>query len=274
MTKSFADYRGSRLHVLNWVESPDFLSEINAILKPTGAAIEPNADWMPRGRQNPKEARLEIVDTKYLPAQKRDQLRNWWLKHQAGANTPNWDFLSPSQIEGKPGFVLLEAKANKKELSEAGKKLIPNARTKTVSARSRENHDYICAAISAASSELCKVVPGIAISAANHYQFANRIAFAWKLAQLDVPVILIYLAFTKDEGIRDAGEPFEDADDWKNFFTGATRGIFPGEAVGRRIECGPAPFWLLLASRPAPSQSPPKTARRKHKHTTADRLTG
>lgn len=248
MTKSLDDYRGSRRHVLEWVRRPEFLSEINEMLGPTGAVVETTPTWMPKGVEDPAEARIDTLGPGYLPADKREELRNWWLKHRAGANTPNWDFLCSCTIHGKRGLVLVEAKANKAELSESPKRP-PN----DASARSKENHDRICAAIDGASRELAKVVPDISLSANTHYQLANRIAFAWKLASMGIPVVLIYLGFTGDQGIRGA---FNDSEDWHSHFIEATKELFPSSAIGKRIDCGAAPFWLLVKSRPALSESP------------------
>lgn len=228
------------------------------MLVPTGAVIPAGAPWKPRGLDESDEARLETLGSEYLPTDKRDELRKWWLKNEAGANTPNWDFLSPCVIDGKPGLVLIEAKANKRELSKSGKRA-PNPE----STRSIENHDQICAAIEKASDNLSQVVPSISLSASNHYQVANRIAFAWKLASMGIPVVLVYLAFTGDKGIRDAGEPFSDLEDWRATFEDATQDIFPPTAIGKRISCGAAPFWLIVTSLPALSDSPPAKPRAK-----------
>lgn len=53
------------------------------------------------------------------------------------------------------------------------------------------------------------------ISRDSHYQFANRLGFAWKLASIGVPTVLVYLGFTGDDGIIDRGEPLRDADHWR-----------------------------------------------------------
>jgi hypothetical protein len=246
--------RGSRRQVLEWVEQPEFLAEINEILRPTGAVIAPDAPWMPRGFGDSGEGRLENLGPEYLPTATRDKLRGWWLKHGAGANTPNWDFLSPCRIDGKPGLVLIEAKANKRELSEAGKRQSAEA-----SQRSRENHAQICDAIADASANLRRILPGVSLKAESHYQIANRIAFAWKLASMGIPVVLIYLGFTGDDGIRDAGEPFKDAKDWRAHFEDATHDIFPSTSIRKKIDCGAAPFWLLVEAHNSLSKSPTRT---------------
>jgi hypothetical protein len=36
---------------------------------------------------------------------------------------------------------------------------------------------------------------GFALSANSHYQLSNRFAFAWKVAKMGTPVVLLYLGF-------------------------------------------------------------------------------
>ncbi len=48
-------------------------------------------------------------------------LRKWWLVHERGANTPNWDIAAGCEIEGKTGVILVEAKANVPELKRTRK---------------------------------------------------------------------------------------------------------------------------------------------------------
>lgn len=54
--------------------------------------------------------------------------------------------------------------------------------------------------------------PAVRISRDSHYQLSNRVAFAWKLATLGLPTVLVYLGFWGDDGIADVGEPFWDAE--------------------------------------------------------------
>ena len=76
---------------------------------------------------------------------------------------------------------------------------------------------------------------------------------------LGIPVVLIYLGFTGDEGIRaDAGVPFVDAADWRAAFSGYTRDIIPLDLLDRRIDLGPAPAWLTLQSRAVMEVSAPR----------------
>ena len=85
-------HRGSRKHVLDWVAQPEFTKDLVALVPSIPIEISADAKWMPRGPQEPAEARLETFGPAWMPSLPIwSDLRNWWLKHKRGANTPNWD---------------------------------------------------------------------------------------------------------------------------------------------------------------------------------------
>jgi hypothetical protein len=176
------------------------------------------------------------------------------LIHQKGANTPNWDIAVGCTIEDRPGLVLVEAKANWQELKVDGKVLRSDA-----SKNSKENHEQIGRAIDEAQSGWQRVDPRVAITRDSHYQLANRLAFSWKLGMFGFPVVLAYVGFTGDEGIRDAGVPFTDGQDWQRAFSEYVGGTVPPNLFDRRIDLGPAPVWLVSRSRPVLEISPQAT---------------
>jgi hypothetical protein len=242
--KEMHGYRGSRKHVLDWVESRDFPTQLQALLEPTGA--HPVAGtWLPGGYSAPKEARLESYGPRFLPGIiDWSSLRDWWLAHKRGANTPNWDLASVCELGGRRGLVLVEAKANVQELKEEGKALSDDA-----SAHSKENHTRIAEAISEARDGLSRIVSGVTIDIASHYQLANRLAFAWKLASLGIPVVLVYLGFTGDAGIVDAGDPLLGDSHWHDVFTQHAASVVPQDIFERRLEVRGTPLWMLIRSR-------------------------
>jgi hypothetical protein len=82
--------RGSRKHVLDWVEDPESPNQLTEMLIPTGAVVTQNDIWMPLGYHDPKEARLESFGPTALPELINWKiLSGWWLIHKRGANTPN-----------------------------------------------------------------------------------------------------------------------------------------------------------------------------------------
>jgi hypothetical protein len=246
-------HRGSRKHVLDWTSRPEFCLELLQLVAPVDCHITSRSDWMPRGHGSPDEARLETFGPQILPnSDVWTQLRRWWLAHERGANTPNWDIAASCEIEGKPGLILAEAKANVPELSAAGKALDANA-----SAASKENHERIAAAIGDACSALRQLGATTQISRDTHYQLSNRVAFAWKLASLGVPTVLVYLGFLGDDGIVDAGQPFTDQSHWESVFGSYAYSVVPKELFEKRIDCGSAPIWILIRSRRVIEMSEP-----------------
>jgi hypothetical protein len=187
-----------------------------------------------------------------MDAETWSSLRKWWLVHERGANTPNWDIAAACEIEGRPGLILVEAKANVPELTVAGKPVDAGA-----SAASGANHERIGLAINEACASLRRISASTAISRDSHYQLSNRVAFAWKLASLGVPTVLAYLGFWGDGGIGDAG-PFENAEHWEAAFAQYAHTMVPIELFERRIECEGAPMWLLVRSRQVIEVSAPR----------------
>lgn len=240
--------RGSRRHVLDWLESPRFLEELNGCLRGTGAVVRPDDRWMPAGWNAPEEARLERFGPEHLPeAGDWGALLRWWLKYPTRANTPNWDLASTCRVGSRRGLLLVEAKAHSFEMSMSGKTLSQKATD-----RSRANDTRIREAIQQASAALAGAVPGVALSASREYQLANRVAHAWWLATQGIPTVLIYLAFLNDTRMRDLGEPLKDEEDWRGWFGVHSRGILPSDFAERWIDCGSAGMYLALRVRDMP----------------------
>jgi hypothetical protein len=236
--------RGSRRHLLDWVEAPTFINEINDLVAPAGARIDRSDAWGPNGWHDAREPRLETFGPRHLPeALDWSQLLRWWLVHSARANTPNWDLAATCTVEGRRGLVLVEAKAHSFELGMSGKTLRTDA-----SERSRDNHERIRDAIAEAGQALTASVPGVHISASRTYQLANRIAHAWWLAKHGIPTVLVYLAFLNDERMVDIGEPIRSQEDWSRWFEIHARGVVPAEFADRWIDCGEAGMYFTLAS--------------------------
>jgi hypothetical protein len=202
--------------------------------------------WMPQGLPVPKandmwdmtaveEAKLldSIGKSRhFLSDQQREELTKWWLAREA-RNTPNWDIASTCTIGERDGLLLVEAKAHEAELNQDGKPL-----DKVASDSSKANHKRIGRAISAASAGLNTAMAGWNLSRDSHYQLANRFAWAWKLASMGVPVVLVYLGFICASEMKDRGEPFADSADWSRVVLKHSRNIVPEQAWGRDIEIG------------------------------------
>ncbi len=241
--------RGSKKHILDWTDRPEFCAELLQLAQPINVHISAPSLWMPQGYGSPQEARLESAGSGFLQdATTRQALRAWWLVQNG--NTPNWDIAARCEIGGKPGLVLVEAKAHVQELKSDGKKCGP-------SEGSQANHKQIKKAIQEACAALCDTDPQSCISCDSCYQLANRLAFAWKLASLGIPTVLMYLGFIGDNGISNGGEPFRDETHWERIFAEYAHKTAPEALFEREIDCGAASTWFLVRSREVLTQSPP-----------------
>lgn len=248
--------RGSRKHVLDWTARSDFPTEFADLVSLRECVVPRPSVWQPRGHSEPEEACLEDCGTQFVPSiDCWNDLAAWWLVHGRGANKPNWDLVVACDLAGKPGLALVEAKGHEGELDWAGKRLRPDG-----SANSAENHEHIGHAIAEASAALDKVVPGVRVSRDSHYQLANRVAYSWKLASMGVPVLLVYLGFTGDNGIADVGPPLRDHAHWQSVMRAYIEGVLPDAFLDRWLPCGKAPMRLVVRSRPVLAQSPPAKA--------------
>lgn len=251
------DHRGSRMHVLDWVEQPGFLGELQALIGDVPCRIRADAEYMPRGHQQDIEARADAFGRRVLPESGCwDDLRRWWLRHPRGANTPNWDLAVGCEVRGTTGLLLVEAKANVPELSRSGKARgrDDDRRTDDGRQRSAENLVQISAAIEEARLGLEAHLPGISLGVDSHYQLSNRLAFAWKLASCGVPCVLMYLGFTEDTGLR---QPLRDDAHWRSVFADHLAAVCPSGIPERSIDTGAAELWVLCRSKKVARESPP-----------------
>lgn len=253
---------GSRMHVLDWLESPGFLPTLRELVASVNFVISDDAPRQPKGRSDHRESELVGRNETFLSRDEGDKLCSWWLVHRRGARLPTWDLVvAASDSFGRRALILVEAKAHAMELSEAGKLLV-RRRTPEQRKRSDANHQRIAEAIAEATMALRGTNPKIALSRDRSYQFANRIAFAWKLASLGVPVALLYLGFLGDRSISSTKDCFLTSKDWMDAFHGHAGEHLPVEFHDREIRCGAASFWLLVRELQVLRQSPPLERRR------------
>jgi hypothetical protein len=206
---------------------------------------------MPQGFEHTDEATLPEAEC-LLAAEVRLELRRWWLAVASNnTRTPNWDITSTCTIEGKPGIVLIEAKAHDQELikEETGRKNIEAP----VSGSARRNLLRIDWAIRDASAALAEDT-GLAwaLSRDWNYQMSNRFAWAWKLTDLGVPVILVYLGFLSAKEMSDQGKPLADAADWQNVVKRHSQALFPAAVWGKCWTCAGQPLIPLIRSLDVP----------------------
>lgn len=131
----------------------------------------------------------------------------------------------------------MEAKAHDIELrNEERGKCLGNEGGKGVSASSFRNHVRIGASIEEASIALSDETKLVwALSRDWHYQMSNRFAWAWKLTELGIPVILLYLGFIGCEEMRERERqrPILSSDDWEEMVRIHSQPLFPVEVWNR-----------------------------------------
>jgi hypothetical protein len=248
------EYRGSRRHMLEWVEQPAFLEELRGLLFPVPVTFSSETTWLPLGRAAPRQARLETFGPVALPgAIDWPALSQWWLPLPNRGTTLTWDLAATCELDGRRGLVLVEAKGNWTEVSTAGKVLRDG-----YAIGIGVNHDRIVSALARASAGLSKLAGPVSLTTTSHYQLARRLAFAWKLASLGLPVALVYLGFIGDEGISDTGESFATDSAWSDAFRGYCGSPGIPSLFEHELRVGETPLWLIARSRPVLSQSPPR----------------
>jgi len=236
--------KGSKYSIIKLVESPDFIEEINKLIKPTGAKITVYDNWIPKSIRLHKEAELNDFLKFNFSQGLSSGITNWWLK--VDTTTPNWDLTSTCSIDGVKGVLLIEAKAHVNELKneEKGKSLDNNA-----SENSKENHEQIGQAIDEANENLKTQDSEIHISRDKCYQLSNRIAFAWWLANQGIPVVLVYMGFLNCEDMNDGKRKlFTKDEDWQECFINHAKLVGADVLIGKWISFGKSKFMLICKS--------------------------
>jgi hypothetical protein len=240
--------RGSkpRCHLLTHGSPDAVAARLTALVAPF-AKVAPNDRWMPQGFEKADEATLPEAE-RLLPPEVRNELKRWWLVAASNyTRTPNWDVASTCAIEGKAGIVLIEAKAHDQELikEETGRKNIKPP----VSGAARRNFMRIDWAIRDASAALAEETRLTwALSRDWNYQMSNRFAWAWKLTDLGIPVVLVYLGFPRAKEMDDEGEPLANAEDWQGLVKSHSQVLFPETVWDQRWTCGGQAFIPLIRS--------------------------
>lgn len=229
------DNRGSRPSCVllvdgNGKEVADRLTQL--VGRQDEVIIDHSDRWMPYGKpvwkdgswdNTPsKEAKLDDLAS-LLPRnikwqqEIKEQLRCWWLAAKGRANTPNWDIASTCTIKGKPGLLLVEAKAHVSELCPKPDKC---------SSTNPENRAQICRAIAQANEAFQSATGGKwGLSRDHHYQLSNRFAWSWKLASLGIPVVLVYLGFLNAKNMKNQEKIFHSNDAWESALRSYGKGV-------------------------------------------------
>jgi len=90
------------------------------------------------------------------------------------------------------------------------------------------------------------MMPGFNLMANSHYQLSNRFAFAWKLATMKIPVILVYLGFLDADEM--SGRKLRDHAQWRKCVVDRSKGVIPAEAWDRTFDIDGTPLTVLIRS--------------------------
>ena len=235
-----------RCHLLTHGSRQSVAARLTSLAEPH-ASVAASDHWMPQGFEQIDEATLPEA-AQLLPEAVRIELKRWWLAApNSTSRTPNWDVASTCMVEGKPGILLIEAKAHDQELikEETGRKSI----TPPVSADARRNLLRIDWAIRDANLAMASET-GMPWALARdwNYQMSNRYAWAWKLADLGIPVVLVYLGLLNANEMSKHGKPIADATEWENLVRQHSRTLFPEGVWGQRLTFGGQPLIPLIRS--------------------------
>jgi hypothetical protein len=94
------------------------------------------------------------------------------------------------------------------------------------------NDGSVRAANTEAQDWFAQVAGPTTLTADSHYQLANRLASAYKVASVGVPVVLLYLGFTGDTYFRDH---LRDADHWQQLVRRYLHAVVPPDLPGREL---------------------------------------
>lgn len=158
--------------------------------------VDSSDTWAPRGPDAPAEIRIDEATGFLKSPDHKTELRNWWTGEVVGARTPTWDIASSCTVNGVKGILLIETKAHIGELNSdhSGSREKPilyqikKGFSDATDAWNDALHDY-------ADDRGFKLSHNVKLSTASHFQLSTHFAFAWKLADMGVPVILVYLGF-------------------------------------------------------------------------------
>ena len=232
------EFKGSRLRCLLLTNNaPNDVAAFLNSLMPPHALVTTEDHWAPRGFLQPDEAKLGET-AGFLPESDRTVLTRWWLAQPGRANTPNWDLVSTCRIDDRRGLILAEAKAHEGELTDD-----------RGGATSPENSQQIAKALAEATAAWNALSGGFVLSANSHYQLSNRFAFAWKLAKMGTPVVLLYLGFLDAHEMDEGGRTLlTNHSQWRRRVLAQSKGIVPEDVWDKTFDVNGVPLTILIRS--------------------------
>ena len=191
---------------------------------------------MPQGFCGAEEAKLGESPT-FLSESDRAAITDWWLARPGKANTPNWDLVSECRVGEKPGLILIEAKAHEGELG-----------GDCCGATNKANAHRIKEALAEANRGWNALLPGFNLSADAHYQLSNRFAFAWKVAQMGTPVVLIFLGFLDAHEMKLPYRLLRSPEQWRECVLSKSKETVPAKVWDRTFDVHGTSLTVLIRS--------------------------
>jgi hypothetical protein len=231
------EFRGSRLRCLLLTsQEPAEIAKFLSNLVAPHAKVDPAAQWAPRGLCEPDEAKLGET-AGFLSEKDRQMITDWWLAMPGRANTPNWDLVSSCLIGDRKGLILVEAKAHESELGDDH-----------CGATNQQNFKSIQAALGQATKAWNELLSGFALSVDSHYQLSNRFAFAWKVAELGTPVVLVYLGFLNAHEMGISCRLLKSDEQWRACVLKKSAGLVPEQVWDKTFQVNGTPLTVLIRS--------------------------
>ena len=243
-------------------ERGDVAVRLTRLVNLPGVVVSAEDTWQPHGRPVLRHCSWDTTPSDEIDLARpndlvspcvRRRLQSWWLAVPGRrSRTPTWDIATTCTIRNRPGLLLMEAKAHSAELDHLGK------RTPSTT-NGWKNHERIGAAIAEANDGL-RLTNGRpwALSRDGHYQLSNRLAWAWNLASLGIPVVLVYLGFLNATEMTDRGQPFRSEDEWKSILMDHCDVIVDRRSWGEWLDVGGVPMIAVARGYDQPLTSDPK----------------
>ncbi len=169
-------------------------------------AVDPGAVRAPCGMDRPEEPRIDEVNGLIKDHDVRAALHDWWVEPDAKGRTPAWNIAAACTIGSRPGVLLVETMAHVGELNSDHMPTREKPHLARIRGALAEASDgWNAALLDYADQRGFKLSHKVKLSTDSHYRLSTRFAFAWKLADLGVPVALVYLGFLNAMEIEDDG---------------------------------------------------------------------
>ena len=237
--------KGSQKHLLDLVASPDRERHLNGLLDGTGFrvghSLQPyGRDSMDARSENAIETFLSRHSVTYAGDPADELSPQWWKPY--GGKGPTIDLLALLAGGERAGLLVVEAKAHHGEMKQGDKKRPPKPQPKRIA-----NDLSIRLRLCEQSCVLSRLGFGeFTLSADRHYQLSNRLAYASKLAECGLDVVLMYLGFTHSD--IDRKKAFESGEEWDALVRQHLDDIGSATILGERLDIGRGTLQVLVRS--------------------------